>query len=54
MRIGLVISIAVGVLVAVLLPLAAVRARRRRDRAVPELNQHPERLEQMLDSTDDA
>jgi len=30
-----------------------VRARRRRS-AVPELNQHPERLEQMLDETDDA
>lgn len=54
MRIGLVISIAVGVLVAVLLPVAASRARRRRERAVPELNKHPERLEQMLDSTDDA
>jgi len=30
-----------------------VRARRRRA-AVPELNQHPERLEQMLDESDDA
>lgn len=30
-----------------------VRSRRRRT-AVPELNQHPERLEQMLDDTDDA
>ncbi|HET7809416.1 MAG TPA: hypothetical protein VFL16_02470 [Steroidobacteraceae bacterium] len=30
-----------------------VRTRRRRA-AVPELNQHPERLEQMLDETDDA
>jgi len=30
-----------------------LRARRRRT-AVPELNQHPERLEQMLDETDDA
>ncbi len=52
MRIGVVISITVGVVVAVL--LATLRARRRRDRAVPELNKHPERLEQMLDSTDDA
>lgn len=52
MRIGLVISIAVGVLVSIL--LATLLARRRRDRAVPELNKHPERLEQMLDSTDDA
>ena len=30
-----------------------VRARRRRAE-VPELNQHPERLEQTLDETDDA
>ena len=30
-----------------------IRARRRRA-AVPELNQHPERLEQTLDETDDA
>ena len=34
---------------------AAVLARaRRRKREVPELNQHPERLDQMLDETDDA
>jgi len=31
-----------------------MRARRRRRNATPELNQHPERLEQMLDPTDDA
>jgi len=30
-----------------------LRTRRRHD-AVPELNQHPERLDQMLDRTDDA
>jgi membrane protein implicated in regulation of membrane protease activity len=54
MRIGLIVSIAVGVVVAVLLPMAARRARRRREAEVPELNKHPERLEQMLDSTDDA
>jgi hypothetical protein len=29
-------------------------ARRRRADATPELHQHPERLDQMLDSTDDA
>lgn len=51
---GVIISIAVGVLVAILLPLSALRARRRRAREIPEVNQHPERLEQMLDSTDDA
>ena len=53
MRIALVISIAVGVCVAILLPVT-LRARRRRAREVPELNKHPERLEQMLDQTDDA
>jgi hypothetical protein len=31
-----------------------VRARRRRRVGIPELNQHPERLEQMLDESDDA
>jgi hypothetical protein len=30
------------------------RVRRRRKDEVPELNKHPERLEQMLDKTDDA
>lgn len=30
------------------------RMHRRRKAGIPELNQHPERLEQMLDPTDDA
>jgi hypothetical protein len=46
------LPIVAGVLVAGLVTAAVLRARRRR--AVPELNQHPERLEQMLDQTDDA
>jgi hypothetical protein len=50
---GVMIPIAAGALVAVLVAVAVIRARRR-VRNVPELNQHPERLEQMLDSTDDA
>jgi hypothetical protein len=54
MRIGLVMSIAVGVVVAILIPVTVLRARRQQRREVPELNKHPERLEQMLDSTDDA
>jgi hypothetical protein len=33
---------------------AAQRRRGQSRRDIPELNQHPERLEQMLDSTDDA
>lgn len=48
----LVLPIAIGVIVSGLLVLA-LRARRRR-RRIPELNRHPERLEQMLDPTDDA
>lgn len=51
---GLILPIAAGVIVAGLVVMAALRARRHRERNVPELNQHPERLDQMLDSTDDA
>jgi hypothetical protein len=50
-RIGLLILIA-GLIGAV--ALGARRARRRRADATPELHRHPERLEQMLDPTDDA
>jgi hypothetical protein len=52
-RFGLILPIVVGLLVAGLVIPAAIRARRRRP-PVPELNKHPERLEQMLDPTDDA
>lgn len=51
---GVMIPIAAGLLVAGLVAFAAIRARRKRTRQVPELNQHPERLEEMLDRTDDA
>ena len=52
---GVILPIAAGVLIAGWVAFAALRRRRRRRaRQVPELNQHPERLEQMLDSTDDA
>jgi hypothetical protein len=34
--------------------IGARRRRRRRGDATPQLHQHPERLDQMLDSTDDA
>ena len=50
----MILPIAAGLLVAVLVGTAVRRARRRREPRVPELNQHPERLEQMLDPTDDA
>ena len=51
---GRILPIAAGVLIAGLIAFAVLRARRRRKMQVPELNQHPERLEQMLDETDDA
>jgi hypothetical protein len=51
---GVVIPIAVGVIVSGLLVFAALRARRKRQRDIPELNKHPERLDQMLDQSDDA
>ncbi|HEX6396413.1 MAG TPA: hypothetical protein VFZ95_03235 [Steroidobacteraceae bacterium] len=50
----LIVPVAVAVIVAGALIVASLRAKRRRSREIPELNQHPERLEQMLDSTDDA
>jgi hypothetical protein len=46
----LVILLAAATIVGV---VVLARSRRRR-RDVPELNKHPERLEQMLDPTDDA
>jgi hypothetical protein len=48
------ILITLGVAFAVLLVAARLRAQRRRDARLSELNKHPERLEQMLDPTDDA
>ena len=49
-----ILPIAAGVLIAGWVAFAVLRRRRKRARQVPELNQHPERLEQMLDRTDDA
>jgi hypothetical protein len=51
--VGVILPIVVGALVAALVTTAIIRSRRR-TRALPELNKHPERLEQMLDPTDDA
>ena len=54
---AVVVSIVVGVIVSAFLGYrVAMRAKRReeRERDIPELNKHPERLEQMLDRTDDA
>jgi hypothetical protein len=47
------VLVTAGVALLALLGLALSRGRRRRD-DVPELNKHPERLDQMLDRTDDA
>ena len=49
----LIVFILIGVLVAGLVARSVVRNRRRKA-ATTELNQHPERLDQMLDPTDDA
>jgi hypothetical protein len=44
---------AIGLVIAISVVVARLRAQRRKHE-VPELNQHPERLDQMLDKTDDA
>ena len=48
------ILLLVGTLAVAFVTRAVTRARSRRKSEVPELNQHPERLEQTLDETDDA
>lgn len=49
------IPVLVGTIVAGMIVGFVMRARRRRRAdATPELHQHPERLNQMLDPTDDA
>jgi hypothetical protein len=50
---GIILPIAFGVLITILVTTAVLR-RRRHHSKVSELNQHPERLDQMLDPTDDA
>jgi hypothetical protein len=49
-----IVLVAAGALVAVLLARRSVRARRRNPDTTPGLHEHPERLEENLDSTDDA
>jgi hypothetical protein len=46
--------ITMGVALLALLGIALARAGRRGRDDIPELNKHPERLDQMLDPTDDA
>jgi hypothetical protein len=47
------LPIVVGALITALVTAAVLRQRHRRFQ-VPELNRHPERLDQMLDPSDDA
>ena len=50
-----VLPLAIGMILAGLLVVAArAQRQRRRRRDLPEINRHPERLEQMLDPSDDA
>lgn len=51
---SVVIVMALGAIVALLLVAFLGLRAQRKNKQVPELNQHPERLEQMLDPTDDA
>jgi hypothetical protein len=51
LRLGLFIIIGAALIGAVTL---GIRRSRRRGDATPELHRHPERLDQMLDSSDDA
>ena len=44
----------IAVLVVGVVARSLVKSRRRTADATPELHEHPERLEQMLDPTDDA
>ena len=44
----------VATVIAGLWARSAFREKRRQEAQVPELNKHPERLDQMLDPTDDA
>jgi hypothetical protein len=48
------IFLAVAALLAGIVARSVVRGRRARRNATPEINKHPERLDQMLDPTDDA
>jgi hypothetical protein len=44
----------IAALLAGLWARSALQEKRRRQAQMPELNKHPERLDQMLDPTDDA
>jgi flagellar biosynthesis/type III secretory pathway M-ring protein FliF/YscJ len=48
------VSVLVAAVVAGFITVLVMRARRQKADATPELHKHPERLDQMLDPTDDA
>ena len=48
------VPVLVAVVVAGFVAGLVLRSRRRKADATPQLHQHPERLDQMLDPTDDA
>jgi hypothetical protein len=50
----LIFIVIAGGLIAAGIARSRLRARRQRAAQLPELNRHPERLDQMLDPTDDA
>jgi hypothetical protein len=50
----LVVFILIGALLAGVVLRGVIRKRRIHKETTPELNKHPERLDQMLDPTDDA
>lgn len=49
-----IVFILIAALIAGVVARGAIRARRVRQDSKPEINKHPERLDQMLDPTDDA
>ena len=49
-----VVFVLIGALLAGVVLRSVIRNRRIRKETAPELNKHPERLDQMLDPTDDA
>ena len=54
MILKIVFIVTAGALIVAAIARARMRAQRLRAAQLPEINQHPERLEQMLDETDDA
>ena len=54
MILKIIFIVSAGAMIIAAIARARMRAQWRRAAQMSELNQHPERLEQMLDETDDA